>query len=374
MCGLLEMEQTREKCFANSELELLRRKAHHMKDEGAKLSRAATHNRDILSQCYYVDRRIMLYAFEELTPYQKLKVWDPGQAIVFHDKTFPSYGDVITVSITDFLGLEDKAVILPGSTLKFYGEKSEEQQQRFNTLVSELSLLMALGTTPAVWWLCAVMIGATAIRDTMEIRAITVLRTFLIVEGSSRQLWNMSRQEELICATLFYLNEKINETRDSVNDLTETASVQSKEVKQAQHISAATNHTSSNLTCGDIHVMVEYKSTQIVVIGFAWDPMDRPTRGKLQIMVAREEPFTSTYYLAQTPPPDSFVTAYLVLFFTGMEEVMDFYFYDWFQSPRPPELNDHDNGARVITLRTFHQLEDKLVLHRGSIDKSPNGL
>ncbi|KAL0711941.1 hypothetical protein Bca4012_018919 [Brassica carinata] len=38
-------------------------------------------------------------------------------------KTFTSYGDVITVPAFGFWSLEDKAV-LPGSTLKLYGEKT----------------------------------------------------------------------------------------------------------------------------------------------------------------------------------------------------------------------------------------------------------
>ncbi|CDY15315.1 BnaC06g08010D [Brassica napus] len=92
-------------------------------------------------------------------------------------------------------------------------------------------------------------------------------------------------------------------------------------------------------------------------------------------------------------------------FLQGREEMMEFYSYYWFPSPRPPELSktrnlvsllytsalvtglieDHGNGALVITASkvrqledklasVFHQLEDKLVLHRGSIDKHLDGL
>ena len=70
----------------------------------------------------------------------------------------------------------------------------------------------------------------------------------------------------------------------------------------------------------------------------------------------------------------------------GMEEMMEFYSYDWFQSPRPPEQqrigfqsvstynagdgsSDHETVFTTELALSLDQLEDKLVLHLGRIDK-----
>ena len=64
------------------------------------------------------------------------------------------------------------------------------------------------------------------------------------------------------------------------------------------------------------------------------------------------------------------VNMVLVLFFTGMEEIMEFFFYGWVQSPRPPELNDDkeldmiDGEFRpvaVVWLAGTHALSDYMM-------------
>ncbi|KAF2565533.1 hypothetical protein F2Q68_00024791 [Brassica cretica] len=143
------------------------------------------------------------------------RVWNPGVLVVEENKSYSSviaeklwiaeilgsqkslssYGDVITVSVFGFWSLEDNAVSLPGSTLKFYGEKIVKQQQRYNTPLLLSAFTHGTFQSPrppeSLFSYCRKMNN-----DTERLESEEVTRNKTGRDGCSRKAWLSERQKE----------------------------------------------------------------------------------------------------------------------------------------------------------------------------------
>ena len=101
---------------------------------------------------------------------------------------------MITVSVFGFWSLEDNAVSLPGSTLKFYGEKIVKQQQRYNTPLLLSAFTHGTFQSPrppeSSFSYCRKMSNDTERSESEEVTGNKTRR-----DGCSRKVWISERQE-----------------------------------------------------------------------------------------------------------------------------------------------------------------------------------
>ncbi|KAG2291748.1 hypothetical protein Bca52824_038417 [Brassica carinata] len=105
-----------------------------------------------------------------------------------------SYGSEITNSVFSFFILEDKVVLLPWSTLKFYGEKIVKQQQRYNTPLLLSAFTHGTFQSPrppeSSFSYCRKMSNDTERSESEEVTGNKTRR-----DGCSRKVWISERQE-----------------------------------------------------------------------------------------------------------------------------------------------------------------------------------
>ncbi|KAG2331517.1 hypothetical protein Bca52824_002697 [Brassica carinata] len=221
-------------------------------------------------------------------------------------KTFTSYGDVITVPAFGFWSLEDKAV-LPGSTLKLYGEKTAKlflsAEKRIieeaadcheaNSQDWENDLQAVLTQYNWSWYWILV------VHNVLVCLCVTTLCYHMFHLPRSPEFSSLFEKvtgQEL---------EEDNKTQDSV-----TLPPVSVSLSKEGRVSCVYSNS------GMSDALLNHK-------------MDTPTSEKLQ----------------------------------GMEEIVEFYSYDWSQSPRPPELSKTRN---LVSLLYISALVTGLIEDQGN--------
>ena len=314
-------------------------------------------------------------------------------------KSFSSYEGVITVPAFGIWSLEDKAVILPGSTLKLYDENTaklflsaekriiEEAADCHEVNSQDLENVL-ITFIPASHYPSGVVqnLMRDSTQDSQAVLTqyhwswywILVVHNVLLclhVSALCYHMFHLPRSPE------FSLFEKVTGQELEEDNKTQDP-VTLPPVSDAHDIDSNIQwHT----TCGDVSQVPKLNSQGSL-----------SKEGRVSYLYSNSGMSDALLnHKAVTPTSEKL---------QGREEMMEFYSYDWFQSPRPPELSktrnlvsllytsalvrglieDHSNGALVITASkvrqledklasVFHQVEDKLVLHRGSIDKHLDG-
>ena len=314
-------------------------------------------------------------------------------------KSFSSYEGVITVPAFGIWSLEDKAVILPGSTLNIYDEKTAKLfLSAEKRIIEEAAECHEVNSQDSENVLITFILAShypsgvdqNLMRDsTQDSQAvltqyhwswywILVVHNVLLclhVSALCYHMFHLPRSPE------FSLFEKVTGQELEEDNKTQDP-VTRPPVSDAHDIDSNIQwHT----TCGDVSQVPKLNSQGSL-----------SKEGRVSYLYSNSGMSDALLnHKAVTPTSEKL---------QGREEMMEFYSYDWFQSPRPPKLSktrnlvsllytsalvrglieDHSNGALVITASkvrqledklasVFHQVEDKLVLHRGSIDKHLDG-